>query len=169
MPRSPRPAPCMCIALPSHTAVSLPLSDRTESFHFESRTDLRSVTPGLCSGRVRLSILLALCALLLALCALPVISGARVVASPPHMAESLRLSDQASSYSSEAAPQKSGGVASLLLGSRAGEPEAHRDVLRQSRAEWSMASGFLSWLSDHAWVHSPADGPGADIFSKVFR
>ena len=43
----------------------------------QGRTDLRPLTPDLCSGRVRLSILLTLCALLFALCALPFIARTR--------------------------------------------------------------------------------------------
>ena len=60
-----------------------------------------------------------------------------IVASPRHMAVSLRLTNQVKSFHHpEAGPQEIGGIASgIFLMSRAGKAEPYRYVLRQSRVE----------------------------------
>ena len=66
--------------------------------------------------------------------------------------------------SGRAASLKSGGAASSnILTNRAGEPEAHRQVLRQSREGRSTGEGSLSWLSaPRSYAH------GGNVFSRVF-
>src|SRR6266446_9514350 len=145
MPRSPRPASCICVTLPSH------------------------------SGRVRLTSLLALSSLLLALCTLPFISHAASFGinslSPWERAgvrvrslragvrvRSLRAGVRVRSIAEETKEKNS-------LSPRAVSPHPNplpegEGIVTVNRSPLTAQS--LSWLSEHAWVIPPAQATSTD-------
>ena len=137
MPRSPRPASCICVTLPSH------------------------------SGRVRLTSLLALSSLLLALCTLPFLSHAASFGinslSPWERAgvrvRSLRAGVRVRSIAEETKEKNS-------LSPRAVSPHPNplpegEGVVTVNRSPLTAHS--LSWLSEHAWMNPPAQATSTDL------
>src|SRR5205807_3894511 len=137
MPRSPRPASCICVTLPSH------------------------------SGRVRLTSLLALSSLLLALCTLPFISHAASFGinslTPWERAgvrvRSLRAGVRVRSIAEETKEKNS-------LSPRAVSPHPNplpegEGIVTVNRSPLTAHS--LSWLSEHAWMIPPAQATSTDL------
>src|SRR5438132_665134 len=146
MPRSPRPASCICVTLPSH------------------------------SGRVRLTSLLALSSSLLILCTLPFISHAAssgiTSLSPWERAgvrvrslragvrvRSLRAGVRVRSIAEETKEKNS-------LSPRAVSPHPNplpegEGIVTVNRSPLTAHS--LSWLSEHAWMIPPAQATGTDL------
>src|SRR5437588_3744982 len=141
MPRSPRPASCICVTLPSH------------------------------SGRVRLTSLLALSSLLLTLCTLPFISHAASFGinslSPWERAgvrvRSLRAGVRVRSIAEETKEKHS-------LSPRAVSPHPNplpegEGIVTANRSPLTAHS--LSWLSEHAWMNPPAQATSTDRSARM--
>ena len=120
---------------------------RDQRSDVSAHTDLRPLTPDLCSesGRARLASLLALCTLLLALCSLPLaLRSARAagVSEPRAIATGSGV-------------KVSGRSTSLPLG-----------VLTRDSSQLTAHS--LSWLSDSSFIFHPSSLNGPDLISRFF-